>query len=86
MLGGNGTMEFIDAAVSGKAYDYLIVNSACTLTTLTTQIGATNINSLALYNLGSKTLAAGNIIIPTQGGKISAVTPSVGTLIGYTSL
>ena len=83
LLGGNGTMEFIDAAVSGKAYDYLIVNSACSLTTLTDSSGA---NLVSLYNFSGKTISAGNIIIPAKGGKITAVTPAAGTLIGYTSI
>jgi hypothetical protein len=35
MLGQGGTMEFVDAAVSGKNYDFLVVNAAATFTTLT---------------------------------------------------
>ena len=34
MLGQGGSMEFVDAAVSGKVYDFLVVNTAATFTTL----------------------------------------------------
>jgi hypothetical protein len=33
MLGQGGTMEFINGTVTGKNYDFLVVNTAATFTT-----------------------------------------------------
>ena len=83
MLGQGGTMEFVDAAVTGKNYDFLVVNTAATFTTLT---GTGGENLLSAYNFSGKSLSAGIVISGRNGGKITAVTPSVGSVIGYTFL
>ena len=44
MLGQGGSMEFVDAAVSGKNYDFLVVNTAATFTIVTgKQIGRAHV-------------------------------------------
>ncbi len=83
MLGQGGTMEFVDAAVSSKNYDFLVVNTAATFTTLT---GTGSENLLTAYNFSGKSLSAGIVISGRNGGKITAVTPSVGSVIGFTFL
>ena len=84
MLGQGGTMQFIDAAVSGANFDFIVVNSACGFSTLT---GTGGENLLTAYSLTSKTVAAGIVISGRNGGKITAVTPSGGgSVIGYTFL
>ena len=83
MLGQGGSMEFVDAAVSGKVYDFVVVNTAATFTTLT---GTGGENLLTAYNLSGKSVSAGIVISGRNGGKITAVTPSVGSVIGYTFL
>jgi hypothetical protein len=80
MLGQGGTMEFVDAAVTGKNYDFLVVNTAATFTTLT---GTGSENLLTAYNFSGKSLS---VISGRNGGKITAVTPSVGSVIGFTFL
>lgn len=83
MLGQGGTMEFVDAVVTGKNYDFLVVNAAATFTTLT---GSGSENLLTAYALSGKSVSAGIIISGRNGGKITAVTPSAGSVIGYTFL
>jgi hypothetical protein len=83
MLGQGGTMEFVDAAVSSKNYDFLVVNTAATFTTLT---GSGSENLLTAYAFGGKSVSAGIVISGRNGGKITAVTPSAGSVIGYTFL
>jgi 3-hydroxyisobutyrate dehydrogenase-like beta-hydroxyacid dehydrogenase len=83
MLGQGGTMEFVDAAVSGKVYDFVVVNSAGTLTVLT---GSGSEDLLTAYNFSAKTISAGIVIAGRNGGKITAITPGTATLIGYTFL
>ena len=83
MLGMGGTMEFIDAVVTGKNYDFLVVNTAATFTTLT---GTGSENLLTAYALSGKSVSAGIVISGRNGGKITAVTPSAGSVIGYTFL
>ena len=56
MLGQGGSMEFVDAAVSGKVYDFVVVNTAATFTTLT---GTGSENLLTAYNLSGKSVSAG---------------------------
>ena len=81
MLGQGGTMEFIDGTVTGKNYDFLVVNTAATFTTLT---GTGSENLLTAYALTGKSVSAGIVISGRNGGKITAVTPSAGSVIGYT--
>ena len=83
MLGQGGTMEFVDAAVTGKNYDFIVVNVAATFTTLT---GTGSENLLTAYAMSAKSVSAGIVISGRNGGKITAVTPSVGSVIGYTFL
>jgi hypothetical protein len=83
MLGQGGTMEFVDAAVSGKNYDFLVVNTAATFTTLT---GTGSEKLLTAYAMSVKSVSAGIEISGRNGGKITAVTPSAGSVIGYTFL
>jgi len=83
MLGQGGTMEFVDSLVTGKNYDFLVVNTAATFTTLT---GTGSENLLTAYALTGKSVSAGIVISGRNGGKITAVTPSAGSVIGYTFL
>ena len=83
MLGQGGTMEFVDAAVTGKNYDFLVFNTAATFTTLT---GTGSENLLTAYAMSGKSVSAGIVISGRNGGKITAVTPSAGSVIGYTFL
>jgi hypothetical protein len=43
-------------------------------------------NLLTAYSMSGKSVAAGIVISGRNGGKITAVTPSVGSVIGYTFL
>jgi len=83
MLGQGGTMEFVDGLVTGKNYDFLVVNTAATFTTLT---GTGGDNLLTPYNLSRKSASASIVISGRNGGKITAVNPSVGSVIGFTFL
>ena len=83
IMGGVGVMEYINSSVSGKSYDFLVVNDAATFSTLTSSAGA---NLLTLYNLSGASLASGIIIRGAKGEKITAVTVSAGSVIGYTNI
>jgi len=83
MMGGLGTMEYFNEAVSDKSYDFLVVNTAATLTVLT---GEGGIDLLTLYNLSGASLASGVVIRGAKGQKITAVTVTVGSVIGYTNI
>jgi hypothetical protein len=83
MLGQGGSMQFVDAAVSGTNFDFIVVNAAATFTTLT---GTGGEDLLTAYSLSGKSVSAGIVISGRNGGKITAVTPSVGSVIGYTFL
>jgi hypothetical protein len=83
MMGGLGTMEFVNGAVTEKAYDFLVVNEAATLTLLT---GEGGINLLTLYNLSGASLASGIIIRGAKGQKITAVTVTAGSVLAYTNI
>ncbi len=83
MMGGLGTMELVSGAVSGKSFDFLVVNNAATLTALT---GEGGINLLTLYNLSGASLASGIVIRGAKGQRITAVTVSSGSVIGYDNL
>ncbi len=52
MLGQGGTMEFVDAAVSGKNYDFLVVNAAATFTTLALIQGSSVLSISILLSMG----------------------------------
>jgi hypothetical protein len=83
MMGGLGTMELVSGAVSDKSFDFLVVNNAATLTALT---GEGGINLLTLYNLSGASLASGIVIRGAKGQRITAVTVSSGSVIGYENL
>ena len=83
MLGQGGSMRFVDAAVSGQNFDFIVVNVAATFTTLT---GTGGEDLLTAYSLSGKSVAAGIVISGRNGGKITAVTPTAGSVIGYTFL
>lgn len=82
IMGGNGVMEYISTSVTGKAYDFLVVNEAATFTTLTS--GGTNL--VNLYNLTGAPIAAGMVIRGAKGQPITDVAVSVGSVIGYTNI
>jgi hypothetical protein len=84
MLGQGGSMQFIDASVSGANFDFIVVNIASGFSILT---GTGGENLLTAYSLTSKTVSAGIVISGRNGGKITAVTPTGGgSVIGYTFL
>ena len=83
MMGGLGTMEFVNGAVTEKGYDLLVVNSAATLTVLT---GEGGVDLLDLYNLSGAVLSSGIVIRGAKGQKITEVTVTVGSVIGYTNI
>jgi hypothetical protein len=83
IMGGLGTMEYVNSSVSGKSFDFVVVNEAATLSTLTSSGGA---NLLTLYNLSGASLASGIILKGAKGEKISAITVSAGSVIGYTNI
>ena len=76
-------MQFIDAAVSGANFVFIVVNTAATFTTLT---GSGGEDLLTAYAMSGKSISAGIVISGRNGGKITAVTPSAGSVIGYTFL
>jgi hypothetical protein len=83
MMGGLGTMEFVNGAVSNKQYDFLVVNEAAVFSVLTSGSGA---NLVSLYNLSGATLANGMVIRGAKGEKITAVTVSGGSVLAYTNI
>jgi hypothetical protein len=48
MLGQGGTMEFVDAAVTGENFDFIVVNTAATFTTLTGTGGENNVGQVRI--------------------------------------
>jgi hypothetical protein len=83
MMGGLGTMEFVNGAVSSKEYDFLVVNEAATFSVLTSASGA---NLVTLYNLSGASLANGMVIRGAKGEKITAVTVTAGSVLAYTNI
>jgi len=53
---------------------------------MTTLTGTGSENLLTAYNFSTKSISAGIVISGRNGGKITAVTVSVGSVIGYTFL
>ena len=82
IMGSVGTMEYISSSVTGKNYDFLVVNEAATFTTLTS--GGTNL--VTLYNLTGAPIASGMVIRGAKGQNITAVAVSRGSVIGYTNI
>jgi hypothetical protein len=83
MMGGLGTMEFVNGAVSSKSYDFLVVNEAATFSVLTSAGGS---NLVTLYNLSGASLANGMVIRGAKGEKITAVTVTAGSVLAYTNI
>ncbi len=52
-------MRFVDAAVSGQVFDFIVVNAAATFTTLT---GSGGEDLLTAYALSGKSVSAGIVI------------------------
>jgi hypothetical protein len=82
IMGSVGTMEYISSSVTGKNYDFLVVNEAATFTTLTS--GGTDL--VTLYNLTGAPIASGMVIRGAKGQNITAVAVSGGSVIGYTNI
>jgi hypothetical protein len=82
IMGSVGTMEYISSSVTGKNYDFLVVNEAATFTTLTS--GGTDL--VTLYNLAAAPIASGMVIRGAKGQNITAVAVSAGSVIGYTNI
>jgi hypothetical protein len=83
MMGGLGTMEFVNGAVTEKAYDFLVVNEAATFSVLTSAGGA---DLVTLYALSGASLANGMVIRGAKGEKITEVTVSAGSVLAYTNI
>lgn len=89
MLGGDGVMRFIDSsstipAASGFLFDYLVVNQPAVIQTLEDENGVSLVDSTQ-WNIGSKTLNTGILIIGKNGARIRAVTVTSGSVVGYQS-
>ena len=89
MLGGDGVMRLIDSsstitAASGYLFDYLVVNEPAVISFLEDEFGVILAGS-GQWNLASKTLNTGILIIGKNGGRIRAVTVTSGSVIGYQS-
>jgi hypothetical protein len=83
MMGGLGTMEFVNGAVTEKAFDFLVVNEAATFSVLTSAGGS---NLVTLYALSGASLANGMVIRGAKGEKITAVTVTAGSVLAYTNI
>jgi hypothetical protein len=83
MMGGLGTMEFVNGAVTEKAYDFLVVNEAATFSVLTSAGGA---DLVTLYALSGASLANGMVIRGAKGEKIIEVTVTAGSVLAYTNI
>lgn len=89
MLGGDGVMRLIDSssiitAASGYLFDYLVVNEPAVISNLEDEFGVSLVGSTQ-WNIGSKTLNTGILIIGKNGARIRAVTVTSGSVIGYQS-
>lgn len=87
MLGGDGVMRFIDSssqipAASGYLFDYVVVNDEATITSL---VDENNVELVTEWNIGTKALKPGILLIGKNGARIRAVTVSAGSVIGYQS-
>jgi hypothetical protein len=83
MMGGLGTMEFVNGAVTEKAFDFLVVNEAATFSVLTSAGGA---DLVTLYALSGASLANGMVIRGAKGEKITEVTVTAGSVLAYTNI
>jgi len=89
MLGGDGVMRLIDSsstipAASGYLFDYLVVNEPAVISNLEDEFGV-SLTASTQWNITSKTLNTGILIIGKNGARIRAVTVSSGSVIGYQS-
>jgi hypothetical protein len=77
-LGGNGT-EYINSAVTGKAYKYLVVNEDVVFSNL---VDDASVDLLVNLNITTNTISKGMVIRANNGKLIKEVTPSSGSVIG----
>lgn len=89
MLGGDGVMRLIDSSstilsTAGYLFDYLVVNEPAVISNLEDEFGV-SLTASTQWNIASKTLNTGILIIGKNGARIRAVTVSSGSVIGYQS-
>lgn len=90
MLGGDGVMRYIDsssaiASGSGYLFDYVIVNDPSTVVSVLEDENGVSLVSSAEWNITSKALSTGILLIGKNGARIRAVTVTAGSVIGYQS-
>ncbi|MGV3598684.1 MAG: hypothetical protein ACO1PI_12525 [Bacteroidota bacterium] len=78
LIGGRGT-ELITASVTGRTYQYLVINDDVTFTTLT---GVDGTNIKTDLNIGSNIIRQGMIIRARGGELIKDVTIASGSVFG----
>lgn len=90
MLGGDGVMRFIDSTsaiptASGYLFDYVVVNSPDTVVSGVIDENNVNVSISSQFNLDTKELQTGMIIIGKNGARIRAIAVTQGSVIGYQS-
>jgi hypothetical protein len=80
MLGGYGGITVVTGAVTGQAFEFLVVNAATSFTTLTDSEGN---NALTYLGLSGITVMTGMIVRARNGLKLAAVTVSGGNVFAY---
>ena len=83
-------MRYIDstsAIVSGSGYlfDYVIVNDPSTVVSVLEDENGVRVESSAQWNIATKALSTGILLIGKNGARIRAVTVTAGSVIGYQS-
>lgn len=89
MLGGDGVMRLIDSSstilsTAGYLFDYLVVNEPAVISNLEDEFGV-SLTASTQWNIASKTLNTGILIIGKNGARIRAVTVTSGSVVGYQS-
>ena len=90
MLGGDGVMRYIDsssaiASGSGYLFDYVIVNDPGTVISVLQDENGVSLTSSTEWNIATKSLSTGILLIGKNGARIRAVTVTAGSVIGYQS-
>jgi hypothetical protein len=90
MLGGDGVMRYIDSssaitAASGYLFDYVIVNDPGTVISVLQDENGVSLTSSTEWNIATKSLSTGILLIGKNGARIRAVTVTAGSVIGYQS-
>ena len=80
MLGGYGGITVVTGAVTGQAFEFLVVNASTSFTTLTDSEGN---NALTYLGLSGITVMTGMIVRARNGLKLAAVTVSGGNVFAY---